>query len=72
MRVFDLSKDLRLADDKGVEAGRHAEQVTRCIEVDDFVQVWCHGGFVDIMELHQKASEVRPCPGYVSAGGVEF
>ena len=38
-RVLDLAQDLRLADDHGIEAGRHAKQVPRRVAVRPLEQV---------------------------------
>ena len=50
VRFFDLSEDLRFADDERVEARGDAEQMPRRFEVGDVVDVRLDRGGVDVVE----------------------
>ena len=60
VRLFHLPEDLRLADHERIEAGRHAEQMPRRLEVREVVGVRRHVGGHDLVVVAQEAEEVLP------------
>ena len=72
MRFFDLTKDLRFADDERIESGRYTKQMAGDVDVGNVVDVRLQQMRIDPVKFGDEGGQRQPAGVEIIARGVQL